>query len=337
MKIGKRLYLIFIVTASVLSYWMFNTYISNDFFSDTPDQIRASDIYQQLNRIVYHLNKPSTHFQHNNQILFLACIQNDQSFGFNRTFIDYLDLIRDQAIPSMPSNLGLLVSDKKLYHAIDSYLFKHASTLNFYTITLLLDTTPSHTNRLNRHDDGIQRRRRKHIASLRNQLLYAAMGNEIGAVWIDADIMKIPQGLTKRMVESNKDIITPSCIMTNYAGDYDLNAWRGDRTHPSSSEIESIKNGGSYTPYHLAGTKFVSDMKDEGKFAKLDSVGGTMLYVKMEVFRKGVNFPPFYLIGADWDRVEGWDGVETEGLCYVARTLGYQCWGMPHEEIVHSE
>jgi hypothetical protein len=26
---------------------------------------------------------------------------------------------------------------------------------------------------------------------------------------------------------------------------------------------------------------------------------------------------------------EGYDGIETEGICFTAKTLGYKCWGMP--------
>lgn len=65
------------------------------------------------------------------------------------------------------------------------------------------------------------------------------------------------------------------------------------------------------------------------RFVEVDSVGGTFLYVKGEVHRKGVSFPPYYVIGTTWESGEGWDGIETEGLCYVGRNLGYTCWGMP--------
>ena len=34
----------------------------------------------------------------------------------------------------------------------------------------------------------------------------------------------------------------------------------------------------------------------------LDSVGGTVLWVDANLHREGVIFPPFYLIGSEWDR-----------------------------------
>jgi hypothetical protein len=67
----------------------------------------------------------------------------------------------------------------------------------------------------------------------------------------------------------------------------------------------------------------------------LDSVGGTFLFVKAEVHRKGVLFPNGYVIGTEWGMKEGWDGIETEGLCYLARQIGYQCWGIANEAIHH--
>ena len=41
------------------------------------------------------------------------------------------------------------------------------------------------------------------------------------------------------------------------------------------------------------------------EFVEIDSVGGTMLKVSAEIFRQGINFPPYYVIGADWDLKEG--------------------------------
>lgn len=64
-------------------------------------------------------------------------------------------------------------------------------------------------------------------------------------------------------------------------------------------------------------------------FTPIDSVGGAVLFVKSIIFKQGVQFPPLYIVGTDWKRVEGYDGIETEGLCYQAKILGYQCWAAP--------
>ena len=67
---------------------------------------------------------------------------------------------------------------------------------------------------------------------------------------------------------------------------------------------------------------------------QLDSVGGTMLWVKASVHRDGVIFPVANIVGSDWHR-QGYVGLETEGICWLAKFLGYKCWGMPHTVIMH--
>ncbi len=44
-----------------------------------------------------------------------------------------------------------------------------------------------------------------------------------------------------------------------------------------------------------------------------------------------------YIVGTKWEHKEGWDGIETEGICYMAKALGYKCWGMPNEIIKHDQ
>ena len=56
---------------------------------------------------------------------------------------------------------------------------------------------------------------------------------------------------------------------------------------------------------------------------RLDSVGGTILYLKSEAVHQGLNFLTYAAVGTSWNSSEGWDGIETEGMCYVAKTLRY--------------
>ena len=60
---------------------------------------------------------------------------------------------------------------------------------------------------------------------------------------------------------------------------------------------------------------------------KLDAVGATVLMLKASVVRQGVVFSMGYLVGLDW-RDEGWDGIESEGLCVLARMVGVGCYGL---------
>ena len=53
--------------------------------------------------------------------------------------------------------------------------------------------------------------------------------------------------------------------------------------------------------------------------------GATMLLVKADLHREGVVFPTFsYKLH-----------IETEGLAYLARDMGYKSWGLPNLEIFH--
>ena len=78
-------------------------------------------------------------------------------------------------------------------------------------------------------------------------------------------------------------------------------------------------------------TRFLEDMTartSDDEIMRLDSVDGTILYMRADLVRQGLIFPTFYLIGTNWNISEGWDGIETEGVCYIARTLGYDCFGL---------
>jgi len=53
------------------------------------------------------------------------------------------------------------------------------------------------------------------------------------------------------------------------------------------------------------------------------------MYIDKECF-----FPTEYIVGTDWEHF-GYDAIETEGICYLAKSIGAQCWGMPHVVVEH--
>lgn len=149
---------------------------------------------------------------------------------------------------------------------------------------------------------------------------------------MDADVNVVPGGLVQNMVNSGRDIVEPICLrkVNSKWYNYDANAWVGQRKVRSADQSES-----DFVPGPL-NAKHMHNMPERSKpFAPLDSVGGTMLYVRAEVHRQGVVFPVHYVIGSEWGR-EGYDGIETEGLCYTAHFLSYKCWGMPKDVIQHA-
>jgi hypothetical protein len=126
------------------------------------------------------------------------------------------------------------------------------------------------------------------------------------------------------MASSSKDILHMRCSIGEYT-DYDLNAWVGDANYDEQRWVHRENN----LHFH----NFESQPAD---YILLDAVGGTNLYINADLIRKGLHFPPIYLVGTAWNKIEGYDGVETEGLCYLARGMGSQCWGMPHMAVRHS-
>jgi len=150
--------------------------------------------------------------------------------------------------------------------------------------------------------------------------------NEFGILWFDADIFKADKGIVLNMVTNGKEkpIITASCRLGNNQ-DYDLNAWKGNRTRPSPAELSSLDTGGFYEPRDVKGEMYhLKHLRDQSTFMELDSVGGTILFLRSFVIKQGVIFPPLYIIGTDWDRIQGYDGIETEGICYIANSIGYK-------------
>ncbi|KAF4315082.1 hypothetical protein BBO99_00009377 [Phytophthora kernoviae] len=135
------------------------------------------------------------------------------------------------------------------------------------------------------------------------------------------------------MIHSGLDIVEPMCVRMHEDGsdwyEYDLNAWIGRR-----KERGSLRDSSTFVPGPLWVQRMGNFHGKEETFVLLDSVGGTMLYVKADVHRQGVLSPLHYLIGSEWAN-EGYDGIETEGLCYVAHFLGFKCWGMPNDLIYH--
>ena len=269
------------------------------------------------------------------KLVFLSILNDHTSYGNDRTFDDYISMIIKQTNYEMRPSIGLLISDENESKAILSKLTLEFDNYPFERVMIIHQPNEPTSSREDRKQDHLQKDRRRMLSILRNKLSFYAVGNNDHLIWIDTDISSIPEGLSMRMIKSKKDVVVPSCYREGTDFDYDLNSWVGKRTHPNPHEIEIIKQGGLYVPRH-DGAQFIYQLKSQNKeFVELDSVGGTMMYMKADLYRQGVIFPPFYVVGTDWDRKEGWDGIETEGVCYIMKTMGYKCWAMPFEVIRH--
>ncbi|GJJ75683.1 hypothetical protein EMPS_08041 [Entomortierella parvispora] len=236
--------------------------------------------------------------------------------------------------PMSNLRIAILVSDKDEHNAILDYVQRlPKNSRSGPPVQVLYREKDLGIERLDRKDDNVQRNRRRLLARLRNFLLYSTLRDEDFVFWIDSDMIEIPSDLMSRMARSGKDIITTPARFGPNGHFYDLNAWAGDRIKPNAEEQKTIEEGGIFVPRHAA-VKFAHDL--EGEFGHLDSVGGTVLFVRSEVHKEGAAFTTNYVIGSGWKH-EGYDGIETEGLCYVAGFLGYECWGMPTAITIHSD
>ncbi|KAG7375378.1 hypothetical protein PHYPSEUDO_001601 [Phytophthora pseudosyringae] len=267
--------------------------------------------------------------------LLLITVFNDaQSWGTNRSVTDYFELVSSLDFPKEKMSLALLTSSKDEFLRVRKTLSHKIHHYSRLSVIFRNDFSQEGLTRLNRHSDELQLNRRRMLARYRN---YALLSNlqtwHQHVLWLDADIVTIPADLLLKMSRSGLDIVTPMCSRRyNYDNkdsyDYDLNAWVGHRkVRPANTE--------NFVPGPLSARNMHDLVGEKQAAVPLDSVGGTMLYVRADVHRQGVVFPAHYIIGSEWGR-EGYDGIETEGFCYNAHFLGYKCWGMPKEIVYHA-
>jgi len=144
-------------------------------------------------------------------------------------------------------------------------------------------------------------------------------------VWIDADVVELSPDIVQTMIshaDRNADagIITARCEQ-NEMDNYDKNAWKVNAPQlmgPVNDEaraaaVEELVNTRLMVP------QLIEDTSDTD-IVPLDSVGGTILYIRADLVRQGVSFPTKNVVGTTWSQ-PGWIGVETEGICYVAKGL----------------
>ena len=280
-------------------------------------------------------------------VLVLTILNDFQSFGKKRTINDYIELLKRFEYDPKKISVGMLVTDIRTYEAVER-VWRTEHSNHFDSVKVFHRELDGDLSRRIGRSDGlrhmpsIQKARRSLLARYRNTLLSLTLGN-LGmyvehVLWIDADMQFIPPTIIQQFKKTKKKIVT--LHTKRNLETYDLNAWKGPRTHPNPSELRRIKEGGLFVPRPAPGLKHIDQFDLSEKKAEylvpLDSVGGTVLWVDAKVHRQGINFPPYYAIGTEWDR-PGWDGIETEGLCYIADQVygGKNCFGLPNVVAFH--
>ncbi|KAK6457754.1 Anp1-domain-containing protein [Scheffersomyces xylosifermentans] len=296
-------------------------------------------------------------------VLILSTVAGNSGYGRDRSFDDFYTTLQSlyKEDEKHSISLAFLINNYEEFVKVEHYLTTNVTIYDVPAIEkITLISAPfiealQGFNRDERHNDRVQRLRRRLIARARNFLLYHGLQNEQYTLFIDADITHFdhPQKIIPTFIESKKDVIVPRVVRGGNP-DYDKNSWRGHRTKPNQEQLDKMDDGQweqwDYVPHDVKGKiyhfeDYVKNSNGERELHKddfeyafpLDSVGGAVLFAKSVIYKQGVIFPTSYIIGTSWDRLEGYDGIETEGLCYLAKPLGYLCWGLPNVVAYHSE
>jgi len=232
----------------------------------------------------------------------------------------YCSLLAGLSYPPGLLSLGLLESDSTdgTYEAFE----KEIALLNHRWRSVRIwkqDYHYSIPEGYHRWHVKLQFKRREILALSRNELLRRAMTDEDWVLWLDADVIEFPHDIIEQLLSYGKDILHPHCV-NDYGGPtFDQNGWR---------------ERGRVRLEHLRGREILSP---------LDALGGTMLWIRADLHRKGLIFPP-QPYGRDNPRIrlpnDSWDPenpgeLETEGLGIMASDMNVQSWGLPDLEIIH--
>jgi mannan polymerase complexes MNN9 subunit len=267
-------------------------------------------------------------------VMVATIVRDSSSWSDNRTIDSYLDLIASFEYPSVKLSIALLVSHRAYFDELQPRLAEAIRLRGFRQVTLIYRDIPLDIPYEQRHDYKYQKERRRTLARLRNLLLYSALRMEQAVLWLDADVTRVPPALLGTAAASGKDVVAARC-MVNKDSEYDYNTWQGTRVKPSKERREALARGELFVP-RPDKVKYLKEFAQQGQqWVKLDSVGGTFLFVKAIVHREGAAFTTSYVVGSEWEH-EGYDAIESEGLCYTARFLGYQCWGIATEYTLHA-
>ncbi|KNE60388.1 hypothetical protein AMAG_05777 [Allomyces macrogynus ATCC 38327] len=282
-------------------------------------------------------------------LLVLVAIKDRDSYGRWRSFEDLATMIMGSLPDPGMATLAVLISAADeaasvVYRVEATPALYGFAQIDVYTVhdTAYFAHLDLKVARERRHDDIVQVPRRRRMAVLRNTLMSVAMEMVYEKVlWVDADVVGVPNLLAKKAMESGRDIVVPACFQGNSY--YDWNTFVGRRTTPGPNEAIPRLDGTLplgktlYVPRHVPGEAWpLSDARfADQEWVELTSVGGTWLMMSAEVVHAGVTFGIYNVVGDTWDGGEGYDAIETESVCFVAARIGKKCWGLPDMRIQH--
>ncbi|KAK9425531.1 putative Anp1-domain-containing protein [Seiridium unicorne] len=241
-----------------------------------------------------------------------------------RNVYDFLDLLVSTGLDFNTVSIGLMTSSWDEFQEMK----EATSTLPFARAAIFhQEDHGPHFSYQERHSPAVQQQRRVSIAALRNYLMLRTIRDEEHVFWMDADVVEYSGGIIQTMLnqsETREDVglLTARC-QQHLIESYDKNAWVMDREKtdllgPVSDDarpaaLGELVESRRYVDELIRGT-------NDSVLVPLDSVGGTLLYIRARLVRQGLVFPTYNVVGTTWSR-EGWIGVETEGICYVASQM----------------
>ena len=169
----------------------------------------------------------------------------------------------------------------------------------------------------------MQRDRRERLARVRNQLLMMALEDEDWVLWLDVDVCDYPSDLLERLLAAGRDIVTANCLNA-FDQPFDLNSYRLQRESPQADTLpEEYMFDGLYQPPIGFARNYVNDFRDQS-LIELDSVGATVLLIRADLHRQGLNFPSYPMNSL----------IETEALSLMAQ---FRCtdWALPQLIVRH--
>lgn len=207
---------------------------------------------------------------------------------------------------------------------IDRLIREHASEFAGME-RLQIQTGGRSIKRKRRWYPAIQLERRSMIAKARNAIVSQGLrADDDWVLWIDIDVIDFPPDVLRKLLETDRKIVVPHCVLDAGGPTYDRNSFL-DVEEPTASDYYKHFHYGLFQPHadyrfrrQLDGLRYLETVP-------LDGVGGTMLLVAADIHRAGLVFP----------ETRYRDLIETEAFGVLARDLGIRPLGLPRLEIIH--
>ncbi|NEP13073.1 MAG: glycosyltransferase [Symploca sp. SIO2C1] len=251
------------------------------------------------------------------KILILTPVKNAVSY-----LPQYLENLLNLDYPHGKISLGILESDSS--DGSFDWLQRHLPEFSqeFSQVHLFKKDFQFHHS-VPRWQPSIQFQRRSILAKSRNWLLQQSLQAEEWVLWLDVDVVEYPKEIIQLLLEPDKEIIVPNCVVSTQGRSFDTNTFKF-KPGAELQDWSSFVIDGIIQPARGEGRLYLEDLRSHD-IIQVDSVGATMLLIQADLHREGLIFPTFsYKLY-----------IETEGLAMMAKDMGYTCWGLPQLEIVH--